>query len=180
MKMVKDYLIVLFVIIVSILVFIFRKDVTRIEKFGYIGVFLLCFLSNLTVFLPSSGLLVVMSYASVLSPILVCIIGALGSTIGELSGYLFGNSIGELSKKWNSFLERVSHKIKNIYVLVFVFALIPLPFFDFVGVYAGGRKVKIPYFFLACYIGKLLKMIFYAYIVSNIILQIANTYDLRW
>jgi len=81
MKMVKDYLIVLFVIIVSILVFIFRKDVTRIEKFGYIGVFLLCFLSNLTVFLPSSGLLVVMSYASVLSPILVCIIGALGSII---------------------------------------------------------------------------------------------------
>lgn len=180
MKMVKDYLIVLFVIIVSILVFIFRKDVTRIGKFGYIGVFLLCFLSNLTVFLPSPGLLVVMSYASVLSPILVCIIGALGSTIGELSGYLFGNSIGELSKKWNSFLERVSHKIKNIYVLVFVFALIPLPLFDFVGVYAGGRKVKIPYFFIACYIGKLLKMIFYAYIVSNIILQIANTYDLRW
>ena len=81
MKMVKDYLIVLFVIIVSILVFIFRKDVTSIGKFGYIGVFLLCFLSNLTVFLPSPGLLVVMSYASVLSPILVCIIGALGSII---------------------------------------------------------------------------------------------------
>lgn len=179
-KKVKDYMIVSLIILASILVFIFRKNVSKVGELGYIGVFLLCFLSSLTVFLPSPGLLVVMTYASVLSPILVCIIGALGSTIGELSGYLFGNSIGELSKKWNSFLERVSHKIKNIYVLVFVFALIPLPLFDFVGVYAGGRKVKIPYFFIACYIGKLLKMIFYAYIVSNIILQIANTYDLRW
>ena len=80
MKMVKDYLIVFFYNCIHF-GFIFRKDVTRIGKFGYIGVFLLCFLSNLTVFLPSPGLLVVISYASVLSPILGCIIGALGSII---------------------------------------------------------------------------------------------------
>lgn len=179
-RKVKDYMIVGLVIIASIIIFIFRKDVARIGDLGYIGVFLLCLLSNLTVFLPSPSLLVVTSYASVLSPILVCIVGSLGSTIGEMSGYLFGNSMGELSKKWNSFLERVNHKIKNIYILIFAFALIPLPLFDFVGVYAGGRKVKIPYFFVACYIGKLLKMFFYSYVVRNIILQIANTYDLRW
>lgn len=179
-KKLKDFLIVSLVIAASIIVFIFRKDVARIGELGYIGVFLLCLLSNMTVFLPAPSLLVVMSYASVLSPILVCIIGALGSTIGELNGYLFGNSIGEISEKWNSFLERADQKIKNIYVLVFVFAFIPLPLFDFVGVYAGSRKVKIPYFFVACYTGKLLKMIFYTCVVSNFILRIANTYDLRW
>ena len=84
-KKVKDYMIVSLVILASIIVFIFRKNVSKVGELGYIGVFLLCFLSNLTVFLPSPGLLVVMSYASVLSPILVCIIGALGSIIfGDL------------------------------------------------------------------------------------------------
>lgn len=82
-KKVKDYMIVSLVILASIIVFIFRKNVSKVGELGYIGVFLLCFLSSLTVFLPSPGLLVVMSYASVLSPILVCIIGALGSIIFE-------------------------------------------------------------------------------------------------
>ena len=84
-KKVKDYMIVSLIILASIIVFIFRKNVSKVGEPGYIGVFLLCFLSSLTVFLPSPGLLVVMSYASVLSPILVCIIGALGSIIfGDL------------------------------------------------------------------------------------------------
>ena len=163
MKKAKDYLIVCFVIITSILIFIFRKDVAKIGELGYIGIFMLCFLSNLTVFLPAPSLLVVMSYSQILSPILVCVIGAIGTTIGELSGYLFGNSMGVLSEKWKKVFENMSKGVKNIYIWVFVFALIPLPLFDFVGVYAGVRKFKLSYFFIACYIGKLLKMIFFAF-----------------
>ena len=60
-KKVKDYMIVSLIILASIIVFIFRKNVSKVGEPGYIGVFLLCFLSSLTVFLPSPGLLVVMS-----------------------------------------------------------------------------------------------------------------------
>lgn len=174
MKKAKDYVIVCMIIITSILIFIFRKDVSKIGEWGYIGIFLLCFLSNLTVFLPAPSLMVVVSYSQVLSPLLVCIIGALGTTLGELGGYIFGNSMGKLSEKWEKIIGRISEKITNIYVLVFVFALIPLPFFDFAGVYAGGRKAKISYFIIACYIGKLLKMLFYAFVVGGVISKFLN------
>ena len=49
-KKVKDYMIVSLIILASIIVFIFRKNVSKVGELGYIGVFLLCFLSNLTVF----------------------------------------------------------------------------------------------------------------------------------
>lgn len=51
LKKAKDYLIVCAVVIASIVIFIFKDNIVEIGKFGYIGVFFLCLLSNLTVFL---------------------------------------------------------------------------------------------------------------------------------
>lgn len=167
MKKTKDYIIVCFVVICSILIFVFRDKVTAIGEIGYIGIFVLCFLSNLTVFLPAPSLMVVVSYSQVLSPVLVAIIGALGTTFGEMSGYLLGGAIENISKKWDKLISWISSKIRNVYLLVFIFALMPLPLFDFVGVYAGSKRVKMSLFFVACYSGKLIKMLFYALVVGN-------------
>lgn len=174
MKKVKDYFIVGLVIIASVLIFIFKEDVARIGELGYAGIFILCLLSNLTVFLPASSLMVVVSYSQVLSPAFVCGVGALGTTLGELSGYMLGNAMGNLSGKWEKIIDRISKKIKNVYLLVFIFALIPLPFFDFLGVYAGGKKIKLPFFIIACYLGKFLKMLFYAVAVGGVISKYLN------
>lgn len=169
MKKTKDYIIVCFVVICSILIFVFRDKVTAIGEIGYIGIFVLCFLSNLTVFLPAPSLMVVVSYSQVLSPVLVAIIGALGTTFGEMSGYLLGGAIENISKKWDKLISWIGSKIGNVYLIVFIFALMPLPIFDFVGVYAGSKRVKIPLFFLACYSGKLIKMLFYALVIGNVV-----------
>ena len=174
MKKGKDYLIVCLVVTVSVLIFVYKEEVAAIGEFGYAGIFVLCLLSNLTVFLPAPSLMVVVSYSQVLAPLPVCLIGALGTTLGELSGYMFGNAMDNLSEKWKKIMDGISKKIKNVYLLVFIFALIPLPIFDLVGVYAGGKKVKLQFFIVACYLGKLLKMLFYAVVIGGVISKYIN------
>lgn len=174
LKKAKDYLIVCAVMIASIVIFIFKDNIVEIGKFGYIGVFFLCLLSNLTVFLPAPSLMVVVAYSQILSPVLVAIVGAIGTTIGELSGYMLGDSLENISTKWDKFIAWVGKRIKNVYVIVFVFALIPLPFFDFAGVYAGGKKVNLLWFFVACLIGKFMKMLFYTLLVGGMISEYIN------
>ncbi len=169
LKKTKDYLIVCAVVLASIMIFVFRDNIAEIGKFGYIGVFFLCLFSNLTVFLPAPSLMVVVAYSQILSPVLVAIVGALGTTIGELSGYMLGNALDSISQKWEKFIVWIGKRIKNVYVIVFVFALIPLPFFDFAGVYAGGKKVNLLWFFVACLIGKFIKMLFYTVLVGGMI-----------
>ncbi|MGN0496383.1 MAG: VTT domain-containing protein [Lachnospiraceae bacterium] len=167
----RDYIIVFFVIICSVVVFLYRKELGAIGGLGYLGVFILCLLSNITIFLPAPSLMVVVSYSQVFSPILVAVIGALGTTVGELSGYIFGDAITNLSVRWQVLIKKISKKITNVNILVFVLALLPLPLFDFVGVYAGSKKVKLSLFIIACYIGKLIKMLFYTVFVGGAILK---------
>ena len=80
----------------------------------------------------------------------------------------------ETAGKWKKIIDDISKKIKNVYLLIFLFALIPLPLFDLVGVYAGGRKVKLPFFIAVCYLGKLLKMLFYAVVIGGVISKYIN------
>lgn len=164
----SDCAIVCFLILCSIVVFVFRKELVLIGGWGYLGVFILCLLSNITIFLPAPSLMVVVSYSQVLSPIIVAIIGAFGTIIGELTGYIFGDAITNLSVKWSGLVKKIGEKIKGVYILVFVLALLPLPLFDFVGVYAGSKKAKLSLFMIACYIGKLIKMLFYTLFVGVI------------
>jgi len=51
---------------------------------------------------------------------------------------------------------------------VFVMALIPNPMFDLAGISAGMLKMPLPRFLFWCLMGKLLKMIIFAYSGSSI------------
>ena len=164
---IKDSIIIIFVIVISIIIFVAHNKLSGINKWGYLGVFLLCFLSNLTVLLPAPSLMVVVSYSQVLLPVLVAFTGAAGTTLGELSGYFFGNSASNLSEKAKKCVHKLGSIIKNAELLVFVFAILPLPFFDIAGLFAGGKKMPMYKFLLWCYLGKFLKMLFYATFVAG-------------
>ena len=162
-KLIKSLQIILFVLIigVSVSIFIFRDRIENISNFGYIGIFVFCFLTNATVLLPSPSLLLAASCALVLNPWLVAVLAALGSALGELVGYAFGNVTKEISPKFKSFVDKIDEKVKNETLLVFILAALPLPVFDVIGVYSGGIKMNLFKFFLACLSGKFLKMVFY-------------------
>ena len=70
------------VVAVSILIFCRRDILVYDDKYGYLGVFVLCFICNATVFAPAPSLIVAVTAAQTLQPIPVILLGAAGK-LGE-------------------------------------------------------------------------------------------------
>lgn len=149
------------IIALSVLIFLNRDRIGDVGEIGYLGLFFLCFLANASVFLPAPSLMIAASCALIMNPVLVSLTAAAGSTLGEFVGYVFGGAGKELSPKFEGLLARFNEKISSPTVLVFVLALLPLPLFDIAGVYSGGTRMHPVRFFLACYLGKFLKLLVY-------------------
>ena len=121
----------------------------------------LCFLANATVFLPAPSLLIAASCALIMDPLLVALCAAFGSALGEMVGYLLGRTGQDLSPRFRDLAEKLRSRVKNELLLVFILALLPLPLFDFAGVWCGGTRQHPVRFFLVCFAGKFLKMLVY-------------------
>ena len=66
-----------------------------------------------------------------------------------------------MSPKFQRLLDKLTNKVRNQTVLVFILALLPLPLFDIVGIYSGGTKMNLIKFSVACFIGKFIKLLVY-------------------
>lgn len=151
------------VIWIMVLAFMFKDKLSEIAAFGYIGLFAACFLANATVLLPAPSTLAVLEFALILHPALVGIIGGLGAATGELTGYVTGFSSQDIFHfNQNRKLFRLFKKYPVIWVVVF--SAIPWPVFDVVGIMAGIIKMKPYQFYFACCTGKIIKMVFFAYL----------------
>lgn len=156
--------VVALIVALSIAIFLLRDRLENIGQVGYLGLFALCFLANSTVLLPAPSLMIAASCALILNPIAVAFVAALGSSLGEFVGYLFGNTGASLSPKFAALLDQLNARVKSPAALVFLLALLPLPLFDVAGVYSGGTKMRLWLFFLMCLLGKFLKMLVYTHI----------------
>ena len=152
---------IVFALVISVAIFINRNRIENVGNVGYLGLFILCILANATVFLPSPGLMIAISCSMVMNPIIVTFVAALGCATGELVGYAFGSVTADISPKAMKIAEKLTGKIKNRAVLVFLLALLPLPLFDLAGVYSGSTKMNVFGFYAACFAGKLIKVFFY-------------------
>lgn len=161
MRKILEIALVVFIIGLSILIFIFRNKLENISNVGYLGLFALCLLANSTVLLPAPSLMIAASCALIMNPVLVALVAAAGSTIGEYVGYAFGTISKDLSPKFQRLLGRLNEKVHNDTVLVFLLAVLPLPLFDVVGIYSGGTKMNLIKFSLVCFLGKFIKMLVY-------------------
>lgn len=149
------------IIALSVAIFLFREELENIGQVGYLGLFALCFLANATVLLPAPSLMIAASCALIMNPLVVAVVAALGSALGEFVGYLLGNTGRDLSPKFGKLLDWLNERVKNPFALVFLLAALPLPLFDVVGVYSGGTKLHLGKFFAMCFLGKLVKMLVY-------------------
>ncbi|WP_302435180.1 VTT domain-containing protein [Roseburia inulinivorans] len=157
-------LIVFLVIVLNYILHTNEEIFLNLKAYGYMGTFLACLLLNATILLPSSSTMVVMSMATIYNPIMIALVGALGTAFGEFTGY-FAGYYGSAVVENNA----VFHKITGIYekspnLAIVLFATLPLPFFDILGILAGSIKMGKKKFFLLCFIGKAVKMLVYAYI----------------
>jgi uncharacterized membrane protein YdjX (TVP38/TMEM64 family) len=152
------------VIAVSIFIVMLPEDeISRLEGYGYPGIFLLSILSNATVLVPAPGLLIVFSMGARFNPLWVGIAAGLGATIGELSGYLAGFSGQAIIENRQMYERMVRWMKKNGPLTVVGLAFIPNPIFDLTGIAAGALRMPVMQFLFWAMIGKIIKMLITAY-----------------
>jgi len=153
----------IFVVGLTVFLYINRERVQELEEFGYPGIFLVSLLANATLILPVPGVLFTSAMGAVFNPFWVAMAAGTGAALGELSGYLAGFSGRGIVErtKWSERVETWMRKFGPITIVVLSF--VPNPIFDIAGITAGMLKMPLYQFMLFCWIGKVLKMILFAY-----------------
>ncbi len=132
----------------------------------YVGVFLISLIGTASIIIPIPYTLVILTLGMTpgWDPLLLTAAGALGSGIGEFSGYLlgyYGRSIisEERQRKMNYMM-----KIFNRYgpIVIFLFALTPLPD-DLLFIPLGILRYSFIKAFIPCILGKTLMCAILAY-----------------
>lgn len=150
------------ILMFSVLAWLSKDFIQSHLTFGLISVLIICFISNASILLPSASLLVVVESAVIMNPLAVALFGAIGCAAGELVGYYFGKfGITYLPLK-GKYIQTIREKlVRHDMIIVFVFAFLPLPIFDVVGVISGAVGMDKIKFYISCLAGKLLKMLIY-------------------
>ncbi|HPC06498.1 MAG TPA: VTT domain-containing protein [Anaerolineaceae bacterium] len=152
-----------FVIALTAALILLRNKIPDMEKYGYPGIFVLSIIANATVILPIPGVLITSAMGAVYNPLLVAVCAGAGAAIGEMSGYLAGFSGRAVIEKaaWHEKVVNWMRKYGDPTILVL--AIIPNPAFDIAGIIAGMLKVPVWRYLLWCTIGKIIKMLAFAY-----------------
>ena len=152
------------VLMLSLLIFAYRDSLRELEPLGYVGVFLVSLIGNATLILPAPVLVFVYVAGGTLgSPLLVGLLAGIGTTLGELTGYLAGFGSSAFIEH-NATYNKVKKWVEDFGGWgVGILAFIPNPLFDLAGFAAGTLGLKLRWFLLATFIGKTLKTTLVAY-----------------
>ena len=155
--------VLLLVIALTVVLVIYRDKIQTLQAYGYPGIFLFSILANATILIPIPGVVFTSAMGAVFNPFWVSVAAGAGAALGELSGYLAGFSgqaVVENSKRYDQVVHWME-KYGDITILVLAF--IPNPLFDLAGMVAGILKMPVWKFLIYCVIGKILKMMMFAY-----------------
>ncbi|MCL5109246.1 MAG: VTT domain-containing protein [Chloroflexi bacterium] len=146
-------------VLVTAVVAILRPDLRALAAYGYAGVFGIMLVGNATVLLPLPGLATVAAAGALWNPLLVGLAGGLGGAAGEVTGYLAGRGAHQLvdvsRAQW---LSRFEGWVRRYgFWAILVFATVPNPFFDVVGIAAGSFAYPPWRFFAAVWLGNTIK-----------------------
>lgn len=155
------------VVALIVALFVFREQVRKLENYGYIGIFLISIAANATIIIPLPGVAFTTAMGAIFNPFGVAVAAGLGAAIGELSGYLAGFS-GQAVMEHAALYERLTGWMKAhqtlAYLAIMVLAFIPNPLFDLAGMASGALKLPLWKFLAAATIGKIGKMLMFAYL----------------
>ena len=144
------------------------------QRFGLPGLFIASIIANATILLPVPIDIIVFLFGEadfygfgILSPLLMALVVGFGAAIGEMSGYVIGffgvKSVEKMKREEiKQIVEKEHETIKFGGIVVFLGALTPFPF-DLIGIAAGIIKFNFKKFFIACFLGKLLRYMLIAY-----------------
>lgn len=156
-------IVLVFVIALTVVLVIYRNEIQALQAYGYPGIFLFSILANATILVPVPGVIFTSAMGAVFNPFWVSLAAGTGAALGEISGYLAGFSgqaVVENSERYEKVV-RWMEKYGDITILVLAF--IPNPLFDLAGMVAGILKMPVWKFLIYCVLGKILKMMMFAY-----------------
>lgn len=149
--------------------FYFDVDVTRLTAYGYVGLFLITFISAASVILPMPGLAAIIGGGAFLDPVLgipaplvVGVVAGLGEALGEFTGYAMGFGSSAIVQERRVYRTIESWMSRNGFVTLMALSAVPNPLFDVAGVAAGTVRMPVRRFFLATLIGKTIKNVYAA------------------
>ena len=156
-------LVLVFVIGLSAFLFLIREQISHLQGYGYAGIFLMSIFANATIIVPLPGIFLTSAMGAVFHPFWVAVAAGLGAALGELSGYMAGFSGQGIVERtpWSDQLESWMRRYGNITILLLSF--IPNPLVDVAGMTAGALKLPVHRFLIWSSIGKILKMMMFAY-----------------
>jgi uncharacterized membrane protein YdjX (TVP38/TMEM64 family) len=156
-------IILLAVIALTVVLLINRDKIEKLKAYGYPGIFVFSILANATILIPVPGVVFTSAMGAVFNPFFVSVSAGAGAALGELSGYLAGFSGRAVVEESERYQQVVRWMEKYGDITILVLAFIPNPLFDIAGIIAGILKMPIWKFLLFCIIGKILKMMMFAY-----------------
>jgi membrane protein YqaA with SNARE-associated domain len=147
-------------------------DLYQFEIIAYTAVFVSALLANMTIIAPVPfAIAIMLTAARDFNPVIVALMGALGGSLGEMSGYVAGRlgrkiAIPESLVAYQR-VERWIHKYG--FWAIWVLAFQPIIPFDIGGLVAGAAKMPIRIFLPALFAGKFPKYVLLTYAGLGII-----------
>jgi membrane protein YqaA with SNARE-associated domain len=150
---------------------------------GYLATFYLNLIGAATIILPLPGVLAacVAAESSLgLNLVLVGLVGAAGSTLGEITAYLAGyaghNAVTNL--RWYPRIHDLMERRGG--VTLFLVSFIPTPFFDLAGIAAGALNYPFRKFMVYVFTGKAIRLTMMAYACRQGIDWLKSIYEFNW
>ncbi|HBY98857.1 MAG: VTT domain-containing protein [Ardenticatenaceae bacterium] len=153
-------LIGLLIVSVGIWSFTGKVEPATVERFGYLGIFVISFLANASVFLPlAPTMALVVAGTWWFNAVPVVVVAAAGSALGELVSYALGaggrrtlpnSKVVALVERW------MQHRGTGALTL-FVLAAVPNPAVDVAGILAGASRYPWWAFLAVVWLGRLVR-----------------------
>jgi membrane protein YqaA with SNARE-associated domain len=154
-KQIVPLLTLLLAIGITVVLFLYRDRVAVLGNFAYLSAFLISLVANATVILPMPGLAILMGLGVTFNPVLVGLAGAVGGAIGEMTGYMIGYSGRGVVSNRRAYARAEGWMGKRRgFLVVFLFALLPILPLDVAGMVAGILRYPVWKFLLASFLGK--------------------------
>ncbi len=146
--------------------FLWLTDRLAFEDAGYTGNFIINLIGSGSIIVPVPGIAAVCASASSsldLNLLALGTVGAAGSALGEITGYLAGFGSQGLAARFR-FYPRIHNWVRRRGgVALFILSLVPNPFFDIGGFAAGSLGYPIHKFMAYVFAGKIIRYIAIAY-----------------
>lgn len=156
------------VLVVTGFLLVNRNYVQKFASYGYPGIFLVSLFANATLIMPIPGIAFTSAMGAVFNPFWVAIAAGLGATLGEITGYLAGFSGQVIIRNQEWYDQVVNWMARYGFLTILIMAIIPNPVFDLAGMAAGMMKLPLIKFLGWCLIGKIIKMLLFAYSGASI------------